>query len=310
MASVEELQPSFERYQAAANRSERTREIYRKAILDLGRYLHAERHPTDVPELERRHIEAFIVAELGRVQPATVSVKFRALRQYFRWCEEEGECDRSPMTGMPLPQVVPPPVPVLTAEQITALLATCDRSRDFIDRRDAAILRIWLDTGIRRGEMAGLRYEDDPDLPGINVEAQTIRVIGKGSRIRVLPLNAKALRAIDRYLRARVRYIEDHPTWGGEITGWMWLSARGRFTEWGLDQMLRRRCRQAGIGHVHPHQFRHTFAHHWQHAQGNERDLMRIMGWRSESMLTRYAASAADSRALESSRRLALGDRF
>jgi integrase len=128
-------------------------------------------------------------------------------------------------------------------------------------------------------------------------------VLGKGSRVRACPFGARTARALDRYLRARRlhRHAADPR---------LWLSQRGPMSADGVDERLRARCRQAGIPPIHAHQFRHTAAHGWLASGGQERDLMRLMGWRSTAMLGRYGASLADQRARDAHKRLAPGDRI
>jgi hypothetical protein len=89
------------------------------------------------------------------------------------------------------------------------------------------------------------------------------------------------------------------------------LGKKGRLSDSGLRQMLERRCIDADIPPVHPHQFRHTFAHDWLASGGQEHDLMRLAGWLALPGHARpLRPSAADERARDAHRRMARGDRL
>ena len=75
------------------------------------------------------------------------------------WLVEEGEVRAIPMERMRPPHVPEAPPPVLADDELKRLLATCERGTAFEDRRDAALIRVFIDTGARRAEVAGLRYE-------------------------------------------------------------------------------------------------------------------------------------------------------
>jgi integrase/recombinase XerC len=301
-ATVTKLHPLIESWTLALeseNKAPKTIEGYLESMGLFDRWLD-DRHPGLLPEEITPEILRTWLAELGvDRRPSTVKTRWGGLRQFWAWCLDEGEIDVNPMEKVKAPIVPPIPVPLLTGDQVKAVLATCEGA-SLLERRDQAILLLFLDTGARLTAIATAR------LDGLDLRERTLVVQEKGRKQQVKPFGAKTARALDRWLRIRGRqkYAESTPA--------LFLSGKDgkALTANGVQQMLRRRGNEAGIKGLHAHLFRHGFAHAWLSSGGSEGDLMELAGWNSRQMLTRYAAISRGDRAREAYRSRSPVDRL
>jgi integrase/recombinase XerC len=256
-----------------------------------------ERCVKNAAEITRDELRTYFAHIAETRTPGGVSVDYRALQQFFKWADEvEEEITPNPMAKMRPPTVPETETRVLRPEEIKALRKACD-GKDFMARRDLAIVSLFLDTGMRRAEIVGLSVKD------VNTDLREAYVMGKGRKARIVPFGHQTARALDRYERVRKTHKNAH------LPGY-WLSdRRGVMTYDGLDQAVRRRGHAAGLADLHVHMFRHTFAHYSKDVL-NDDELMRLAGWKSRQMLGRYAASTAEERAREAGKRSALLDRL
>ncbi|MEM7095111.1 MAG: tyrosine-type recombinase/integrase [Actinomycetota bacterium] len=295
--TVEALWPSWELSLKAGNRSPATLRNYRAHVVgSFAGWLSDQGHSSAVTDITRQDIREYLAHQSETLSASTAATRFRCLRVFFRWCVAEDELETSPLEGIEQPKVDEPEVPLFSDEDVLALLAACD-GRDFADRRDTALVRLLIDTGLRAAEIMSLAVDD------IELANGTASVMGKGSRGRTVQYGNKTAQALDRYLRAR----RSHKAAAADA---LWLGIRGPMGTTGLTQMLRRRGDQADIDSVRPHRFRHTFAHRWLAAGGQEGDLQHLGGWATGDMIRRYGASAQAERARDAHKRLALGDQL
>jgi len=294
----------------AEGASPATLEIYSSAVDRLVDYLRAHHRSTDVTKVTRSDVQGFLTHLQATRSQATAHNRFRALRAFFNYCadgadertlrrEPLGVIERSPMHRMPPPKLDDKPIPLLSPEKLDALWSYTERpGRDFTRRRDAAVVRMFLATGVRASEMANLRLDD------VDLRAQMLTVAGKGRKWRRVPYSGAAATSLDRYLAVRPLLRP------AQRSDYLWLGVKGPLSRSGLQQLLERIGGRVGIEGLHPHLLRHVFVDAAFSAGMSESEVMALMGWSSAAMCRRYAAARREARAVESYRRLGIGDPY
>ena len=287
--------PSWRRSLVAKHRSENTISSYLLTVRQFDEFCRAEGIPTSPAEIRREHVEKFIGHTLATRSVNTAGVRYRNLVQFFRWLVEEDEVESHPMSRMTPPVAPDAPVPVLDDEALRRLLRAAE-GKGFTERRDTAILRLFIDTPCRISEVTNLGVDD------VDLDACEVSVVVKGGDRALNVFGPKTGVAIDRYLRLR-------PAHKHAASERLWLGPRGPLTRSGVQQMVERRGLQAGLGAIHAHQFRHTFVHYAKSQGMSDEDVMAHAHWNSPAMLRRYGKSLAAERAKEAYRKMNPGGR-
>lgn len=290
---------SWTRKLKGANRSPQTIRSYLESLRIFAAW--AREHELDEPaRVTFVEVEEFLGAEAERgMSSSTVHRHYRQLRVFFGWLVRIEELAVSPMAKVEAPKVGETIKIVPPDEDLRALMKIT-RGKGFTDRRDAAIIRLLFDTGIRRGECAALKLAD------LDLDTGRMLVHGKGNRERIVALSPKTVEAIDAYLRARGRHKDSR-------LDALWLAGtphRGPLGYDGIRLLLSRRCRQAGVESISAHQLRHAAVDAAFTAGYREHEAMDVFGWTSDAMPKHYAKANRVRRALDTADRLRTGDRI
>lgn len=258
--------------------------------------------------VDRKQVTEWMADLLEENMPATVTTKQTALKRFSWWlANEEGALDSDVLLGMRPPKVDQPLVEPLTVAELGALIQACRttgrtlRERPFRDVRDEFCVRMMAETGMRAGELVGLRLED------IGVDADTgeniVRIRrAKGNKSRRIAFGHETALAYDRWLRKR----QGHRLAGGPK---VLLGDGGKgFGYDALRVAIGGRAWTAEITGFHLHRLRHTQAHRWLDAGGSESGLMANNGWTNLTSLRRYTNAQKEARAAREARGLNLGN--
>ncbi len=205
--------------------------------------------------------------DLG-LAPSSIRRQISAVRTYYRFLIGEGHVARDPIGRMELPKTWRRLPEVLTVAEIEALLGAPTPDEP-LGWRDRALLEVAYGTGIRVSELVGLAVGD------VWFDDGLVRVLGKGSKERLVPIGRRALGAAALYAR-EIRPLLDQ----GDTQGRLFLNARGqplsRVGAWGI---IKRSASRAGLKkRVSPHTLRHSFATHLLEGGADLRAVQEMLG--------------------------------
>ncbi|MER7206384.1 tyrosine-type recombinase/integrase [Streptosporangium sp. NPDC000239] len=300
-ADLEGLIDSWKRALEAGNKAAYTIYLYTRSARAFYAYLCANGHPHDAEGVTAEHVRGFLASEQDRTSVHTSSAHHSYLGVFFNWLiSEEERTTFSPVRRGDRPHVTKKARKYLPDEEIAALLAAC-KGAGFAERRDTAMIMILVDNGVRASGLAGILLEN------VDLKNRRILIVLKGGDEHWIPIGAKTVAALDRYLRVRAKH-----KWAG--SPYLWLGVRsktmGKMTRAGVALMLSRRGEQAGVENVHPHRFRGTAAHLLLEAGMDPDSVRRVLGWKSYEQMRHYTEELADDRARATHTKFAPGDRF
>lgn len=251
-----------------AGRSPRTIRWYADHLQEFLRFLERDgRRPTlaDLhPAPVRRWLVAVQASHERPLAPSSIAGRVRTVRAFGSWIAREFDLPASPVRGVPVPRVPDRLIRSLREADVRELLRAVEEGSKQPDR-DRAIVLLLLDTGVRLSEAAGLRVGD------LDLVEGRCRVMGKGSRERLVPIGRKTRHALRRTLARRGRLGPDAP---------LFVGPDGRaLAAHAIQQLFRRLSRRANLSvRCSPHVLRHTFARSFLQNGGDVFSLQRILG--------------------------------
>ncbi len=245
--------------------SPHTEAAYRRDLESLAAFCDGEKIG-DWKRLDSHHVRTFAAREhRDGLGPRSVQRRLSALRGFFNYLRRAGVLDANPAVEIRAPKAAKRLPKTLDVDQVASLLARAPA--DVLSRRDLAMLELLYSSGLRLAELAGL------DVADLDLADRTVRVLGKGSKTRVLPVGGKAVEA----LRA---WLGERRTLAKEPAGALFVGRNGR--RLGARAIQRRIGRWAAASGlnvpVHPHLLRHSFATHLLESSRDLRGVQELLG--------------------------------
>lgn len=260
--------------------SANTRAAYRRDVELFVEWLLDVTDVKATEQISKSHVRDYLAFLHDRgATSRTIARKIAALRRFFIWSMKKGVIDANPTDGVHTPKAkgrLPRP---LDESTVVTLLTTEDEDAPTWRRvRDRAVLEILYGSGLRVSEVCSLT------LLSVNTTQASLRVMGKGSKERLVPLSVPASDAITHWLAVRNEVVDES---SGNA---LFLSARGKpLARRDVARLLDEACARAGIaGGTHPHALRHSFATHLMDNGADTRSIQELLGHSDAATTQRY----------------------
>jgi integrase/recombinase XerC len=254
--------------------SAHTVRAYRRDLEDAAAFWSSNREPASITRLDVRGY----LAELSRrgLNPRSVGRRLAAIRSFFRYLMSEENVPANPARGVVTPRAGKTLPKFLTEDETKTLLDGAFRA-DGLGVRDRALLELFYSTGARISEICAL------DLDNLDLAAQSVRLFGKGSKERIVPVGAAARAALERWVCERGAMARR-----GERA--LFVNARdgGRLGVRGMRQVLTGHLKRASRTGTRPHAIRHSFATHLLDHGADLRSVQELLGHASLSTTQKY----------------------
>jgi integrase/recombinase XerC len=293
-AKKEPLRPAIARFVAhladERRASPHTAAAYRRDLEQLAAFVDQKRPSAGPADLDVFVLRGYL-GQLARTHaPASVARKIAAVRAFLRYLQRRGEVDKNVAEELSLPKVRRPLPTFLNVDAAAEVVTTPDDS-SAEGLRDRAVMETLYSSGLRVSELCGLNLGD---VETASDDIGSVRVLGKGSKERVVPLGRPAVQAIRRYLERRDELTD--PKTGARDPRALFLSKRGARLGVRRVQTLVHRYGALGAGRadLHPHAMRHTCATHLLDGGADLRAIQKMLGHASLSTTQRYTHVSID----------------
>jgi integrase/recombinase XerC len=258
-----------------------TSSAYRKDLELFAAFLQEQGLPLDVTKIDYLTIRLYLghLYRGEQIKRTSVVRKLASLRTFFKYLKREGIVEKNPAKMVAIPKGGKDLPHTLSVDEAFRILDVPDPNCP-LGSRDQAILEFLYSSGLRVGELTSLSLND------LDLGAGMVRVMGKGSKERMVPIGSKAVEALRSYLARRGELMGK----GERVPQYLFLNHRGgRLTARSVGRMIKKYLLQAGIvKEISPHTFRHSFATHLLDAGADLRGIQELLGHASLSTTQKY----------------------